>query len=390
MAGRVRQCRRWLAARERTACLSRVRGPRSWQRVGVVGVAGLLVVLSGGCGDDSSQEARGNCSAGWSGSCCEPENLAWVYERVTDPESHSYPRTIFELHRGTETALNEDDASSSPSISPDGGRIVFERGSEGSPESAGYSRSRLYVMDRDGTDEEPLLDPEHEHPDREDGAPNYDASPRWSPDGSHIAFLRNVGFTPPGDRPEDVHEVMVVAADGGEPRPLSGSDPDLHDPGPAWSADSTRLAWVAASTGRLHWASLDGEEQGSLALPGEVFGTPAWTEGDETILVSFFADEDRADVRLHRVDVARREHTELAVPLAHLWALPTGEVAGLERDGHRSTLVVFDVDAPEDRQDIATIEGSRIMPEWSVYNRTRGPVNAVPATPDGWDSCSSP
>lgn len=368
-----------------TSVVGSVRTSR-WQRLTAFGAVGLLVVLSG-C-ESGSQEERGSCSAGSPASCCDPENLVWVYERVTDPDSHSYPMTIFQLHQGSETAVNDDDAASAPSVAPDGSRIVFERGSDGDPESGGYIRSRLYVMDRDGTNEELLLDAAYEHPDRDDGASVFDKRPMWSPDGSHIAFVRNVGFSPPGDKPGDVHAVMVVAVDGGEPRPLPGSGTDVYDPGPGWSADSTRLAWITRSTATLHWASIDGEEHGSVDLPGDVFGAPAWIDGDEAILVSFFAPGDTGGIRLHRVDIASRERTELAVPMAYLWALPTGQVAGLELDGERSTLMVIDVDAPSDPQEIATISGSRIMPPGSVYNLTRGPVNAIPDTPDGWDSCT--
>jgi hypothetical protein len=115
--------------------------------------AAATAALVAGCGGADSSESG---ESGDDASRCEPENLVWVYGRITEPESHSYPSTIFRYHRGSETALAGDDADA-PALSPDGGRVVFERGSEGDPESAGYARIELYVMNSDGSGEELLL-----------------------------------------------------------------------------------------------------------------------------------------------------------------------------------------------------------------------------------------
>lgn len=337
--------------------------------VAVAGAAAVVVAVAG-CGDSASPDDAASC---------DPEDLVWVYDRITEPESHSYPRTIFRFHDGEETALTDDDASEAPSLSPDGRRIVFERGSEGDPESAGYARRRLYVMDADGGGEEPLLD-EADEIQATDAILAWDGYSAWAPDGSRIAFLRNVSLPSPAP---DVRQVMVFSVDGRELRPLPGAVGSLYGPAPAWSADSTRLAWIAEST--LFWSSLDGRDLRQAPLAGTPTSPPAWIEADRAIAV-------RLDDRLHRIDTATGAQTELHAPLAlrALWTLPTGQLAGLDGPEERSRLVVMDVDQrgePQEVHEITTLVGSRIMPDGSVGNNARSPVNAVPARDGGWSSC---
>lgn len=350
------------------------------------GVA-LLIGCGGSSADDDGPGAAvetSECSEASSAECCEPDHLVWVYDRITDPDDHGYPRTIFQFHEGTETALTNDDAAKAPSLSPDGRQIVFVRGTDGSPESSGYTRVQLYVMNRDGTDEHLLLD-EANRPESTEGATAWDTHPVWSPDGSQIAFLRNTGLVPPADEPGDVHQVMLVSADGGEPQPLPGSVTDMYGLPPAWSADSTRLAWItfASSTPTLYWASLDGTDLNQVRLDGEPTGIAAWVESDAAIVVP-------VGDHLLRIDTANGEQTELEVPaLRAMWSLPTGELAGLDGPEERSRLVVMDLDQPHDLRDITTIDGSRIMPPGSVGARSQGPVTAAPALAGGWDACPS-
>jgi dipeptidyl aminopeptidase/acylaminoacyl peptidase len=332
-----------------------------------VAVATAAAMLAG-CGGSASRDEVGGC---------EPEDLVWVYDRITDRDSHSYPRTIFRFHDGTETALTGDDASEAPSVSPDGRRIVFQRGSEGDPESAGYSRFRLYVMNADGSDEEPLLD----EPDEMRAAGSilaWDTYPAWSPDGSRIAFLRNATDGPQSGL--QLHRVMVFSVETRELRQLPGAIGGLYGPAPAWSADGTRLAWIAEST--LFWSSLAGHGIRQVRLAGTPTSPPAWIEADRAILL-------RVDDRLHRVDAESGAQAELDVPVAlrALWTLPTGQVAGLDGPEERSRIAVIDVDEAGDVREVTTIEGSRIMPEGSVGDRARPPLNAVPDSPDGWASC---
>jgi Tol biopolymer transport system component len=65
----------------------------------------------------------------------------------------------------------------------------------------------IYVVGTDGSNPKRLTDT----PDRPDGTPGSSASPAWSPDGNHIAFLT--------DRTGE-WEIWVMAADGTGARPI--------------------------------------------------------------------------------------------------------------------------------------------------------------------------
>jgi dipeptidyl aminopeptidase/acylaminoacyl peptidase len=79
-----------------------------------------------------------------------------------------------------------------------------------------------------------------------------DSSPRWSPDGRWLAFLRK--GTDSGDKPQ----LYVMPADGGEAR--RRTDLPLGVSELVWSPDSTRLVLVA-SVWREDVADLDDEER---------------------------------------------------------------------------------------------------------------------------------
>ena len=62
---------------------------------------------------------------------------------------------------------------------------------------------------------------------------------RWSPDGSHIAFIA----LPDSATPFPVGELWLMDTDGKNARPLADADSG-HGYAPAWSPDSTRIAFV--------------------------------------------------------------------------------------------------------------------------------------------------
>ncbi len=76
-----------------------------------------------------------------------------------------------------------------------------------------------------------------------------DTSPKWSPDGSRLAFIRTE---------EKVGQVAIIPADGGEAEVVT--DFDLGVTTFEWSPDGTSLA-VAATTYVEDWAELTDEER---------------------------------------------------------------------------------------------------------------------------------
>lgn len=81
-----------------------------------------------------------------------------------------------------------------------------------------------------------------------DSASSADASARWSPDGTRLAFVRYAG---------DFGEIWAVDAEGANQRNLSAdTDPDIS---PAWSPDGARIAYIRGS--ELWTMNADGSHQ---------------------------------------------------------------------------------------------------------------------------------
>ena len=113
---------------------------------------------------------------------------------------------------------------SDPVISPDGQRLVYAltwvEGTGGTAEN----RSRLMLAGPEGG------------AGREFTQGNADGSPRFSPDGAKLAFLR-------ASKPGGPRQVWVMNADGGEARQLTNAAKGVQDF--AWSPDGSRIVYCA-------------------------------------------------------------------------------------------------------------------------------------------------
>jgi murein DD-endopeptidase MepM/ murein hydrolase activator NlpD len=138
------------------------------------------------------------------------------------------------------------------------GRIAFATNRDG-------GASEIYVMRADGGD-----------PTRLTRFPGEDLEPRWSPDGTQVAFT--------SDR-DGNFELYVMKADGTAPTRLTTS-PGL-DGQPSWSPDGARIAFTSERDGDAEIYVMNADGTGAANLthsPATTDSTPAWSPDGSLIV----------------------------------------------------------------------------------------------------------
>jgi Tol biopolymer transport system component/DNA-binding winged helix-turn-helix (wHTH) protein len=98
-------------------------------------------------------------------------------------------------------------------------------------------------------------------------APQLQAFPSFSPDGSMIAYAADVGLT---------SHIFVSRVDGGEEKQITRGDGETQ---PAWSPDGNQIAFVSLKRGGIWIISVDGGEPAQLTERGT---RPQWSpDGSE-------------------------------------------------------------------------------------------------------------
>jgi len=116
---------------------------------------------------------------------------------------------------------------SDPQISPDSERVVFVKKSIDAVKSR--YRSEIWIV--------PSLEGE---PRRFTGSDSNDSHPRWSPDGSRLAFL--------SDRQKPKSRIFTIPTDGGEPTALTQLEKEGGIESFRWSPDGTKIAFLFRET----------------------------------------------------------------------------------------------------------------------------------------------
>src|SRR5262249_28031638 len=114
-------------------------------------------------------------------------------------------------------------------ISPDGSRVAFVVGDSFKSDSK-WAKSTIWIVETSGGEPRQLT-----------AGPRTDSLPRWSPDGSQLAFL--------SDRLKDgQRQVFLLALAGGEAVPLTDISAAIPTPrglnALQWSPDGRTLAFL--------------------------------------------------------------------------------------------------------------------------------------------------
>jgi dipeptidyl aminopeptidase/acylaminoacyl peptidase len=121
-----------------------------------------------------------------------------------------------------------------PRLSPDGATVAYVVGSV--DKDANEYRAAIWLAAADGSSP----------PRRFTTSEKADGDPRWSPDGSQLAFTSN--------RADKASQLFVMPVAGGEPRKLTSLKEDVSQA--VWSPDGSRIAFVA----RVRDAAYDEED----------------------------------------------------------------------------------------------------------------------------------
>jgi Tol biopolymer transport system component len=216
---------------------------------------------------------------------------------------------LFDADGGNRRLLVRDaGGAGGPTWAPDGTRLAFGAGGAG----ADGRRTRLMLVNRDGTDVRPLSP--------NPGPYTSDGYPAWSPDGSRILFTRGfdlytvrpdgTGLTrvvdclhlckeptwsPDGRQiavsrvadhdgdgfPEGRYQVWVMQADGSLPRRLTTSP--WQEDSPSWSPDGTALVFTrtefdSGPRGRTRVLRVGADGTGETEILGIASGhAPVWS-----------------------------------------------------------------------------------------------------------------
>lgn len=117
------------------------------------------------------------------------------------------------------------------------------------------------------------------------------SDPQMSPDGRYVAYTV---ATPDREANRVAPNIWVVATAGGEPRQLTRSGSDQR---PRWSPDGTKLAFLSARDGneQVYWISLAGGEATRLTSVSGGADNEVWSPDGKTIAFVSSVYPDCAD-----------------------------------------------------------------------------------------------
>ena len=264
-------------------------------------------------------------------------------------------------------------------------------GTNGKTDDAGTAGHEfVFTVNRAGWNEIWLMDEEGNSRKRltKVGNPRTDASgstsPRWSPDGTRIAFV-STGDAREED--EDADEIYVMDAGGGNPTRLTSNE--VPDWSPSWSPDGDRILFARASgigtpdpQVALHMMNADGSNERLLYREPHaekpVFVLfPAWSpDGSRIAFTRVTFGEERPEPALTVIGSDGSDATVIALDAADAAWSPDGKqiafVSTKDRFGETcfedcepsGEIYVADADGRHPRR-LTESEADEASPTWS-------------------------
>jgi Tol biopolymer transport system component len=213
-------------------------------RVGVDGTGGVVQL---------SPSSLFASSSDWS-----PDGNQIAFDGRPNRTSRAWDLYVMPAEGGTATRLTRSRADEEdPSWSPDGTRIVY---SNFGP-NVNRDSPDIYVMNADGSNQHAITT-----------GPAFDYLPDWAPDGEHIVFQREYASASPY---WPNNEIVVMNENGTGLRRLTHTL-RTDDIQPVWSPDSTHILFVRdnGNVARLFVMNADGS--GVKRLTKREAKDPAW------------------------------------------------------------------------------------------------------------------
>ena len=168
---------------------------------------------------------------------------------------------VFQVSKLAPTALE----TWTPDFSPDGKRLTF---CYGAPDSSGNLVTEIYVINVDGSN---LVQLTH------DGL--FDCASRWSPDGTHLTFMKQSTRTGRG-------VVATMLPDGSDQKELTTDLWGVFRSG--YTPDGTHILWETQEAGFVSvlWImNLDGTHQKRLTAAPLKAGLPSSPSSDQVVFM---------------------------------------------------------------------------------------------------------